>query len=92
MAIPHATVPGLREPVIGLALAREPVVFGPEGTDPVRIFVVLLSPPGHEREHVGILARICRLMRHDGFVDQLGAADDEAGILQVVEAIDSQNV
>jgi PTS system nitrogen regulatory IIA component len=52
LAIPHATVPGLAEPVIGVALAPEPIVFGPAGTDPVRVFVVLLSPPGHERVHV----------------------------------------
>jgi len=91
LAIPHATVPGLEEPVIGVALAREPIAFGPEDTDPVRVFVVLLSPPGREREHVKLLARICRLMRHEGFVDQLEEAGDDAGIIQVIEAIDAQH-
>ena len=91
LAIPHATVPGLAEPVIGVALAREPIAFGPHEADPVRVFVVLLSPPGREREHVKILARICRLMRHESFIDQLEAADDDAGILRVIEAIDAQH-
>lgn len=91
LAIPHATVPGLDEPVIGVALAREPVAFGPEESDPVRVFVVLLSPPGREREHVKILARICRLMRHEGFLDQLEEAPDDAAIVQVIEAIDAQH-
>jgi len=91
LAIPHATVPGLDEPVIGVALAREPVVFGPEDADPVRVFVVLLSPPGREREHVKILARICRLMRHESFLDQLEEAADDEGIIQVIEAIDAQH-
>jgi PTS system nitrogen regulatory IIA component len=91
LAIPHATVPGLSEPVIGVALAREPIAFGPEDTDPVRVFVVLLSPPGREREHVKLLARICRLMRHEGFLDQLEEASDDQGIIRVIEAIDAQH-
>ena len=91
LAIPHATVPGLTQPVIGVALARDPIAFGPNDTDPVRVFVVLLSPPGFEREHVKLLARICRLMRHGGFLDQLEAAADDEGIIQVIEAIDSQH-
>lgn len=91
LAIPHATVPGLEEAVIGVALAPEPIAFGPADTDPVRVFIVLLSPPGGEREHVKILARICRLMRHEDFLDQLEAAEDDEGILQVIEAIDAQH-
>jgi len=91
LAIPHATVPGLAEPVIGVALAGDAIAFGPADSDPVRVFVVLLSPPGREREHVKLLARICRLMRHDNFLEQLEAAEDEEEILQVIEAIDAQH-
>lgn len=91
LAIPHATVPGLEDPVIGIALARPPIVFGPTDADPVRVFVVLLSPPGHEREHVKILARICRLMRHEDFIDRLEAAEDDEGVIEVIESIDAQH-
>lgn len=91
LAIPHATVPGLDEPVIGVALAREPVRFGPDDTDPVRVFVVLLSPPSREREHVKILARICRLMRHDDFIDRLEAAETDEAVIDVIESIDAQH-
>ena len=91
LAIPHATVPGLSEPVIGVALAGDPIVFGPADSDPVSVFVVLLSPPGGEREHVKLLARICRLMRHEGFLGQLEEAEDEEGILQVIESVDAQH-
>ena len=91
LAIPHATVPGLTEPVIGVALAGEPIEFGGPDFDPVRVFVVLLSPPGGEREHVKILARICRLMRHRNFIDSLEAAPDQAGIVHVIETIDAHH-
>ncbi|MGD8281911.1 MAG: PTS sugar transporter subunit IIA [Gemmatimonadota bacterium] len=91
LAIPHATVPGLDEPVIGVALATEPIRFGPADADPVSVFVVLLSPPGREREHVKLLARICRLTRHENFLEQLAAAETDEDILQVIEAIDAQH-
>lgn len=92
LAIPHATVPGLDAPVIGVALAPEPVDFGGEEMDPVRAFFVLLSPPGHEREHVKLLARICRLARHQDFLDQLESAEDAGGVMDVVIAVDDQHV
>jgi len=92
LSIPHATVPGMAGPVIGVALAGEPVHFGAPEADPVRVFFVLLSPPGHEREHVKLLARICRLVRHEGFIDQLEDASDAAGIVEIIQAIDDQHV
>ncbi len=92
LAVPHATVPELKAPTIGLALAREPVQFGPPGVEPVRLFFVLLSPPGFEREHVKLLGRICRLVRHEDFIDRLEGAEDEEEILAIVEQVDRQHV
>jgi PTS system nitrogen regulatory IIA component len=91
LAIPHATVPGLDQPVIGVALAPEPVVFGPPGTEPVRLFMVLLTPPGREREHVKILARICRLVRHEDLMEQVSSASDDRAIIRIIEDIDARH-
>lgn len=93
LAIPHATVPGLAAPVIGVAFAGdEPVTFGPSDQGTVRIFFVLLTPPGHEREHVKLLARICRLVRHEGFMDSLEASSDPDEIVQIIETVDATHV
>lgn len=93
LAIPHATVPGLAAPVIGVALTGgEPVPFGGPDQGEVRIFFVLLSPPGHEREHVKLLARICRLVRHEGFVESLESADEPHRIVEIIESVDAQHV
>ena len=85
-------MPGLGEPVIGIAIAGDPISYRPPGADLVRLFLVLLSPPGREREHVKLLARICRLAQHDDFIDQLEAADDDASVIQIIESIDDQHV
>jgi mannitol/fructose-specific phosphotransferase system IIA component (Ntr-type) len=93
LAIPHATVPGLKGPAIGVALAGgEPIPFGGSDQDPVRIFFILVSPPGYEREHVKLLARICRLVRHEGFVDSLEAAEDTEAVVRIIESVDAQHV
>ena len=92
LAIPHATVPGLPAPVIGVAIAAEPIAFGPPDLGPVRVFFVLLSPPGHEREHVKLLARICRLARHENFIDDLHAAADDASLIELIERVDAQHI
>lgn len=92
LAIPHATIPGLAAPALGVAVAPEPVPFGPTDLDPVRVFFVLLTPPGFEREHVKLLARICRLARFEDFVDRLGASRTGRELIEIIETIDAEHV
>jgi len=92
VAIPHATVPGLSEQVIMVARAPRPVRFGPPDADPIRIFFVLLSPPEQEREHIKILARICRVVRHPGFLEELEEAGSAEAILEIIERVDEAHV
>lgn len=92
MALPHATIEGLERAVLMVALAKEAIQFGPEETDPVRVFFVLLSPPGREGEHIKLLARICRLVRHPGFVDELVTVNDGERAVEVIRRVDEQHV
>lgn len=92
MALPHTTLPGLEQPVVLVAVAREPIPFGPEEAEPVRIFFALLSPPNREGEHIKILARICRLVRHESFVEELLAAPSSEAALAFIRSVDEQHV
>ncbi|MDH5758637.1 MAG: PTS sugar transporter subunit IIA [Gemmatimonadota bacterium] len=93
LAIPHATVPGLSDPVIGVAMAADrPIRFGTPEMDPVLVFFILLTPPGREREHVKLLARICRLGREHGFIDELHEAPDVPTVLKTIHEIDARHV
>lgn len=91
LAIPHATVLGLSAPAIGVAVAPVPIPFGAPEEDPVRVLFVLLSPPGHEREHVKLLARICRLARHQELIRRLEEAPEGEDLLGIVEAVDDEH-
>lgn len=92
MALPHTTLEGLEDPVVLVALAPEPIPFGPDDTDPVRIFFALLSPPNREGEHIKILARICRLVRHGDFVEDLLATPTAEAALAFIRSVDEQHV
>ena len=92
VALPHATIRGIEQPILLVATARRPIQFGPEGTDPVQLFFVLLSPPGHDAEHIKLLARICRLARHPGFVTELITVPDGDGALALIRRIDELHV
>ena len=92
MALPHATIPGLTAPVLMVATSPEPIPFGPGEDGGVRLFFVLLSPPGHESVHIKLLARICRLARHQEFVDGILAGQSPTEVNEVILRTDQEHV
>lgn len=92
LAVPHATLEGLDRPILAVAVAREPIPFGPEEVDPVRLFFVLLSPPGHARVHIKLLARICRLARHGDFIETVARSTSGDEVISAITRIDEQHV
>lgn len=92
VAVPHATLPGIPEPLLLVALADPPVPFGPPESDPVDLFLVLLSPPGREGEHIKLLARICRLAQHPEDLDEVRRAPDGESLLGTILRLDSRHV
>lgn len=92
LALPHATLPGLERTVLGVARARAPVAFGGPDDEAVRLFFVLLSPPGAEGTHIKLLARICRLVRVPGVADDLLAAKDADAVVSALLRHDEEHV
>lgn len=92
VAVPHAMLHGLTQPLVMVAVAPDGAVFGPVGLDPIRVFFVLLSPPDRAREHIKLLARIARLVRHPGFIERLGRAASARALLEEIERVDAEHV
>ena len=90
VAIPHATIEGVDGTLLMVAVADQPIEFGPTDQDLCSVFFVLLSPPGFGGEHVRILARIARLTSDTARVDQLRAAESETMLKRAVEVMDGQ--
>lgn len=90
VAAPHATLEGVREPVVLIATVTEPFQFAPDDAPPVRLLFVLVSPPAMGGMHIRLLARIARLVRRKDFVEQLAEATTPDELLERLSAAEPQ--
>jgi hypothetical protein len=65
----HLLVLPVPEPIISICLACVPVLLGPDGSVPVRIFLSVISPT--VETHLAVLARLSRLIVRDKFLQAL---------------------
>ncbi|MGA2070184.1 MAG: PTS sugar transporter subunit IIA [Sedimentisphaerales bacterium] len=74
IAIPHGKCNAVRELVIALGIAAQPVEFDSVDGKPVNIIILLLSPVDQTGPHIQALARISRLMLDESFRNKLQKA------------------
>lgn len=71
IAIPHGKCNGVKELVMAIGIAKDPLEFDSIDQKPVSIVVLLASPTDRTGPHIQALARISRLMLDDKFKEQL---------------------
>ena len=71
IAIPHGKCNAVKELVIAIGIAHEPIEFNSIDGKPVTILILLVSPTGQTGPHIQALATISRLMLNDQFRQQL---------------------
>ena len=71
IAIPHAKCNAVKEIVMALGIAAEPIEFESIDDKPVTIVILLVSPLGQIGPHIQALARISKLMLDEEFKKQL---------------------
>jgi len=67
IAIPHGKCNAVRELIMALGIAKEPVDFDSVDRKPVSIVILLVSPADQTGPHIQALARISRLMLDEEF-------------------------
>ncbi len=80
IAIPHGKCNAVKELVIAIGIAHEPIEFNSIDGKPVTILILLVSPANQTGPHIQALATISRLMLNEEFRQQLEKAtsSDEA--------------
>jgi PTS system nitrogen regulatory IIA component len=88
IAIPHARLAGAVE--LKLALVRYPAGIDFEALDnkPVYAAFGVVGPPEGTGQHVKLLARIARLVKETGALDEVLGAPDVDGVLAILERRD----
>ena len=71
IAIPHGKCNAVKELVIAIGIAHEPIEFNSVDGKPVKILILLVSPADQTGPHIQALATISRLMLNEEFRQQL---------------------
>lgn len=71
IAIPHGKCIAVKELVMAIGVAHEPIEFGSVDGKPVSILILLVSPSNQTGPHIQALASISRLMLNEAFKQRL---------------------
>lgn len=86
LAIPHGKCPGLDGLAMAIGKPAEPLDFQAIDDRPVRLIVLLASPPDRTSDHIQALARVSRLMTSEAFRESVYEADTPAEIFELIKA------
>jgi fructose-specific phosphotransferase system IIA component len=84
IAIPHGKCAAVKELVIAMGIAPQPIDFNSVDNKPVSIIILLISPIDQTGPHIQALAKISRLMLDEVLRNKLikaGSADEVCELL-----------
>ena len=90
IAIPHGKCRGVRELVMALGIAHEPIDFESVDGKPVTIVILLVSPADQTGPHIQALTKISRLMLDEQFRQTLANASTADQVYQLLSAKENQ--
>lgn len=86
LAIPHGKCVGMSSLAMAIGKPAEPMDFEAIDGQPVRLIVLLASPPDRTSDHIQALARISRLMTMDEFRSRIYQAKSAEEIYTLLKA------
>ena len=84
VAIPHCKLPKVEEPVLALGITREPIDFSAIDGEPVRLFLLILSPEDSPAAHLQALSAVSRWVKEKEPMEALLASPDVQGITTIL--------
>lgn len=81
VALPHALVPELDEPLMFLGVSPDGIRF-PHCSEPVHLVFILLGPQEKRSEHLRLLTRVARIVRQADDLEELEAVRDLATLYE----------
>lgn len=86
LAIPHGKSPGMSSLAMAIGKPATPMDFQAIDGQPVKLVVLLASPPDRTSDHIQALARISRLMTMDDFRNRIYAAASAGEIYELLKS------
>lgn len=86
LAVPHGKCKGVKELVMAIGIAHEPIDFASVDEKPVTIVILLVSPDNQTGPHIQALARISRMMLDEKFKQKLEKAISPEEVYELVSS------
>jgi|TARA_R110000782_G_scaffold57258_2_gene119514 fructose-specific phosphotransferase system IIA component len=84
LAIPHGKNAGMKGLAMAIGKPDQPLDFEAIDNQPVKLVVLLASPPDRTSDHIQALARVSRLMSSESFREKIYAAETPDEIYELV--------
>lgn len=88
LAIPHGKCAGVLRPVIAIGRPRAPIEFESIDRRPVRLIVLLASPPEKMTEHIQVLHRISRIFSNIATRERACLAQTPEALFEELQSAD----
>jgi len=85
IAIPHAIVDEVKEPILALSVIKEGIDFEAADHLPTYVVILLLGNKNNPGSQLKILAHICRMVKETDVVEKLKAGRSASEILAILE-------
>ena len=90
IAIPHGKCTAVKEVVMAVGIAHEPIEFESVDGRPVTILFLLVSPVDQTGPHIQALAGISRLMLNEQFRHKLERAESADDVYELLSTQESE--
>jgi len=90
LAIPHGKAPGLKSLAMAIGKPGEPLDFESIDGKPVKLVVLLASPPDRTSDHIHALARVSRLISMEPFRNKIYEASTPEEIYELLASQEKQ--
>ena len=90
IAIPHGKCNAVKELVMAIGIAHEPIEFESVDGKPVTILILLVSPANQTGPHIQALASISRLMLNEEFKQKLEQATSAEEVYELLSDIENE--
>ncbi len=88
IALPHASLKGLKETVIGIGVIPDGVDFGSLDSQPVKVVFMIVGSQSVPRLHIQVLARLVRLCRHKDLKEKIMECSAPEKALEAIRMVD----
>ena len=85
IAVPHARIAGITEPIALLVRTRLPIDFSAPDRQGVSVLFVILVPEQATREHLQILATVAQIFADPTFRERVAAAEQASAIRRLID-------